>query len=326
MAENTELAAQKPEAGALVRQDIPIGPDGMNFANIEAVYRFGQYAISSAMFPQFKHPNQIVIVYQISRDTGISLTMALQYVCFINNRASMWGDGLLAAVLNTGRVEDVKEEMTGKLSDGTLAWTCTILKKGQPSPIVRTFEWADAVTAGLSGKDTYKKWPKRMIQMRARAWALRDTGLTGGVGSAEEEEDREFVESRVVASRPVNRAQIDVGATLGRATETTSAPGGTAEEAPKPRPEAKRPEKRAESAQAVPDPEPALEPDEERIPFGNEPVNEEPDPLAGADDPIASSPASKALAARLAAEAGDAPLPQPEEELFDEPARPGRKK
>jgi|GEM_PF-1605805 len=128
-------------------------------------------------------------------------------------------------------------------------------------------------------------------------------------------------------SRPKpERAEIEVDKVLGRATETTSAPGGTAEEAPKPRPAAKRPEKRAESAQAVESSAPESEPDEERIPFGNEPVNEEPDPLAGADDPIASSPASKALAARLAAEAQEAPLPQPEEELFDEPARPGKRK
>jgi len=100
---------------------------------------------------------------------------------------------------------------------------------------------------------------------------------------------------------------IDVSATLGRATETTSAPGGTAEEAPKPKPAAK--------------PKPKPDPDEDTA------------PLADDDDasPPASSPAiktpaaSQALADRMAAQEEE-PLPRPEEELFDEPQRPGKRK
>jgi len=264
MAEN-ELAKTEqlsPAELAKIRQEIGVGPDGMNFANIEAVFRFGQFAIASNMFPQFKNPSQIVMLYQIKCDTGISFTQALQFTCFINSRASLWGDGLLAAALNTGMIEDINEEMTGSLVDGTLAWTCTIKKKGQPSPIVRTFEWADAKVANLDKKDTYKNYPKRMIQMRARAWALRDTGLTGGVASAEEEDDRHYVESRVVSRE---KAQIDVDKILGPAREETSKPGGSSKEAPRPR-------QQAPARPATPTPPPVDEqaPDEapDEIPFG----------------------------------------------------------
>ena len=260
MAEN-ELAKTDqltPTELANIRQEIRVGPDGMNFANIEAVYRFGQFAIASNMFPQFKNPSQIVMLYQIKCDTGISFTQALQFTCFINNRASLWGDGLLAAALNTGMIEDINEEMTGSLVDGTLAWTCTIKKKGQPSPIVRTFEWADAKVANLDKKDTYKNYPKRMIQMRARAWALRDSGLTGGLASAEEEDDRHYVESRVVSRE---KAQIDVDKILGPAREETSKPGGSSKEAPRPRQQA--PARPAAAPQA-----PVDEPAPDEIPFG----------------------------------------------------------
>jgi hypothetical protein len=248
----------------------------MQFSNLEAVYRFGQYVIASAMFPQFNSPNQIVMVYQIKCDTKITLTQALQYIAFINNRASLWGDGLLAAALATGKVEDIKEEMSGSLKDGDLAWTCTIIKKGQPSPIVRTFDWSDATVAGLVNKDTYKKWPKRMIQMRARAWALRDSGLTGGVGSAEEEEDRQYVESASVRRVPL--ARPGVAGVAERLTVEVLPPAT----APQPKAAEAAPATSAPSDDQPPAPvretpeiAPSADPDDlERLPFAG---NEEPE-------------------------------------------------
>jgi hypothetical protein len=41
-------------------------------------------------------------------------------------------------------------------------------------PVIRSFGMEKAKKAQLLGKDSWKKYPERMCQMRARAWALRD--------------------------------------------------------------------------------------------------------------------------------------------------------
>ena len=41
--------------------------------------------------------------------------------------------------------------------------------------VTRSFSKQDAINAGLwGGSDPWKKYPRRMLQMRARGWCLRD--------------------------------------------------------------------------------------------------------------------------------------------------------
>jgi len=57
--------------------------------------------------------------------------------------------------------------------DGDTAW-CKVKRRGEPEQ-VRTFSQADAKQAGLAGKSgPWSQYPKRMRQLRARAFALRD--------------------------------------------------------------------------------------------------------------------------------------------------------
>ncbi len=53
--------------------------------------------------------------------------------------------------------------------------TCTI-KRRNYEPVTRSFSWEDAKQARLSAKQgPWQEYPKRMLQMRARGFALRDT-------------------------------------------------------------------------------------------------------------------------------------------------------
>ena len=56
---------------------------------------------------------------------------------------------------------------------------------------VRTFSWTDAERAELTKKDTYRKYPQRMLKARARAWAIRDVfpDALKGCGVVEEVRD-----------------------------------------------------------------------------------------------------------------------------------------
>ena len=92
---------------------------------------------------------------------------------------------MLAIVRGSGLLEFIREEPTDE------SCTCTIKRKGE-EPVTRTFTMADAQKAGLANKQgPWTQYPKRMMQMRARAYALRDVfpDVLRGVEIAEEARD-----------------------------------------------------------------------------------------------------------------------------------------
>ncbi|MDQ2079519.1 recombinase RecT [Xanthobacteraceae bacterium Astr-EGSB] len=118
---------------------------------------------------------------------------ALQRIAVINGRPTIWGDAALALVRASRLLESIKEEVDGE-GDAMVA-TCTVMRVGDLETVSRTFSVADAKTAGLwnkrgsSGQPTpWITHPKRMLQMRARAFALRDVfpDVMGGMYIAEE--------------------------------------------------------------------------------------------------------------------------------------------
>jgi hypothetical protein len=83
--------------------------------------------------------------------------------------------------------EWIKEWIDGQKG----AAVCKVKRRGE-DPVERTFSWDDAQRAGLSKKDgPWKTYPKRMLQMRARSWAIRDVWphVLKGLSIAEESSD-----------------------------------------------------------------------------------------------------------------------------------------
>jgi len=85
----------------------------------------------------------------------------------------------------------VNDECLNKESKELEAW-CSVKRAGQ-DPETREFSRADAERAGLWNKDgTWKKYPKRMLQMRARGWSLRDVFADVLCGLSIREEVRDY--------------------------------------------------------------------------------------------------------------------------------------
>jgi hypothetical protein len=143
-------------------------------ADVEQAYRLAKAVVAGRMAPKgMESPETVMIAIMHGMEVGLPPMAALQSIAVVNGRPTIWGDGAIGLVQGSGLLEDMSEEVTG---DGDkMVATCTLKRKGRTSPIVRTFSVDDAKRAGLWGKSgPWSQYPRRMLQMRARSWALRD--------------------------------------------------------------------------------------------------------------------------------------------------------
>lgn len=142
---------------------------------------------SSQLVPKdfLNRPENCFIAIQWGAELGIGPMQAPQSIAVINGRPSIWGDLALAIVLKSPLCEYVTESIDGDVA------TCTVKRKNGPEQS-RTFSKAQAQKAGLWTKTgPWTQYPERMLQMRARGFALRDvfTDVLKGLSIAEEMQD-----------------------------------------------------------------------------------------------------------------------------------------
>ena len=170
----------------------------------EQALTFAQYLSDSNMVPKdFQgKPANCLIAMQWGTELGMKPLQAIQNIAVINGRPALWGDAVIALVLASPVCDYVTEE-----DDGTTA-ICRVRRKGGAEQ-VRSFSMEDAQKAGLAGKQgPWTQYPKRMRQLRARAFALRDVfpDVLRGMAVAEELQDME-----TAAKPPINKhmGQVD---------------------------------------------------------------------------------------------------------------------
>lgn len=164
---------------AAPRQTFDLSPQ-----TFDQALTFSQYLADSDMVPKdFKgKPANCLIAMQWGAELGLKPLQALQNLAVINGRPALWGDAVIALVRSSPLCEFVIET-----DDGSTA-TCRVKRRGEPEQ-QRTFSMDDARAAGLLGKSgPWTQYPRRMRQMRARAFALRDVfpDVLRGMAVAEE--------------------------------------------------------------------------------------------------------------------------------------------
>lgn len=168
----------------------------------EAVKIAGTLARSELVPKDYRNkPENVFVAVQWGQEIGLPPLQAMQNISVINGRPAIWGDAALAMVMAHPAFEDIDEKVEG--SGDKMIARCTV-KRAKRSPVVREFSVDDAKRARLWGKEgPWQQYPQRMLQLRARAFALRDAfpDAIKGIGIAEEVQDSE-VEINPAPTRP----------------------------------------------------------------------------------------------------------------------------
>lgn len=161
-------------------------------ATITEAIQFSEMLASSQMVPKAYQgkPQDIMVCVQWGYEIGLAPMQALQNIAVINGKPSVYGDAAMALVQASPVCEDIEEYFEAEGTPNPVA-VCVAKRKGR-KPVVAKFSVDDAKRAGLWGKQgPWSAYPKRMMQMRARGFALRDSfpDVLKGLITAEEAQD-----------------------------------------------------------------------------------------------------------------------------------------
>jgi hypothetical protein len=118
-------------------------------------------------------PLDILVAIQWGNEIGLAPMQALQNISVINGKPSVYGDAAMALVQAHPACEGVEEFFEGEGTPNPVA-VCIAHRRGR-KPVTAKFSVEDAKRAGLWNKQgPWTSYPKRMLQMRARGFALRD--------------------------------------------------------------------------------------------------------------------------------------------------------
>jgi len=161
--------------------------------------QFADMAARSALVPRDYQgkPENIMLAVQMGSELGLAPMQAIQNIAVVNGRPTVWGD----AMIGLCRASDVCKSIT-EWMDGDVAYCKAERVNGDI--VTASFSMEDAKKAGLLGKQgPWTQYPRRMLQMRARGFALRDAfpDVLKGLISAEEARDIPAEPVRVQAER-----------------------------------------------------------------------------------------------------------------------------
>ena len=153
--------------------------------NLAELIEYAKILADSTLVPKdFQgKPGNVIIALQMGAEIGLSATNALQSIAVVNGKPSVYGDGAAALVRGKGKPKIFKEYEIGergdpdwKKWDNDYGWICEIQRQDSDEIIKRIFIVADAKRAGLWGKaGPWSLYPQRMLMMKARSWAMRDS-------------------------------------------------------------------------------------------------------------------------------------------------------
>lgn len=167
-------------------------PRGLSLQSVSDAMQFAKMLAASDFAPKdFRgKPESCLLAIQHGAELGLAPMQAVQGIAVVNGRPSIYGDTAKAVCVGSAVCEYVRESVEG---DGDkMVAICEAKRRGYPDATISRFSVEDAKKAGLWGKSgPWSQYPRRMLQMRARGFALRDAfpDVLKGLVTAEEAQD-----------------------------------------------------------------------------------------------------------------------------------------
>lgn len=183
---------------------------GLSLATFDDAFRFAKLVAGTEFAPKdFRgKPESCLLAMQHGAEIGLSPMQSLQNIACINGRPAIWGDAALALVMGSAVCEYVREHVEGEGQQAVAV--CSAKRKNYEQASTSRFGVAQAVKAGLWGKTgPWTQYPERMLQLRARGFALRDAfpDVLKGLITAEEAADYPQPASAPIEFRPAGVRQ-----------------------------------------------------------------------------------------------------------------------
>ena len=215
----TNITAEQPSPVKRIQDAVvevsPLG--GLVPRDFEGVYRLATIMARSGLMPKgVSTPEAVFVAIQLGLELGLKPMQAVQSIAVINGRPSVWGDAALGLIMATGELELFEElPITRKGEPVTVAnlgdffgFVARGKRRGHAHIVEHTFTLDDAKTAGLLAKDgPWKQYPRRMAQMRARGFCLRDLFPAALRGLLVAEEAQDIIDVTPDAAQPAGIRQ-----------------------------------------------------------------------------------------------------------------------
>jgi hypothetical protein len=196
---------------ALATTSAPIGlakPDIPNNDVIKSSWALAEYAAKSNIARQ-KNPHDAFFIIMYGYELGISPMAALRTIYSVNGVPTCSGEAMLALIRKSGLAEKISMESDEKQAKVYMK------RRDTGEDYTAIFTKDDAKNAGLLGKDTWQKYPRKMMLWRAISEAAKVLfgDVIGGLYTTEEiAPDSQFNEAgepvgKIIISNPDGDSQ-----------------------------------------------------------------------------------------------------------------------
>jgi hypothetical protein len=187
--------------------------------SLEEQFRLATAYCQSGLMPRgFDTPQKVLVGIQLLRELRLPVIACMGKVMPLNGTAAIHSDLPLALVRRSRLLRSIKEEFIRGEKEELLGARCTVWRVGDEEPVTREFTVQDAKTAQLWNKSSrdgkpspWVLYPQRMLQYRARSWALKDVfaDVLFGVSILEYDHNAIVVDGQVVGVEEARESVAD---------------------------------------------------------------------------------------------------------------------
>jgi len=201
--------------------------------DLDEAYRYAVGVVAAGLAPNSydNDPKKIMLGIVSALEAGLPPMAGLRNIAIINGRPTIWGEAAMG--LAAPLIKRIEKREIGSGFDPSApredwpddyGFHVSIWRKGQETPWTGEFTIGDAKKAGIWSKrnSPWITYPKRMLEIRARTFALRDGFSDALMGLFIREEVEDYREDEAESPRTEARRALLTDDTPDEAPEETA--------------------------------------------------------------------------------------------------------